>query len=112
MGKQVLQCECCGLHFLDDMSFHKYCSKCAEFLTNNAIVPKYKIGQDVFVFDWSGQLRCGKVCVIHTIQEKNVIEPTILYVVDFYGGYSEDDTEDDLFEEKDVFATKEEAEKK
>ena len=74
----------------------------------NAIVPKFKIGQEVFVNDWSGQLRSGKIYEIQTNAVLHDKQPLITYLVDFYG-YEDDDQENDYYEEKDVFATKEEA---
>lgn len=74
------------------------------------IRPKFKIGQEVFVLDWTGQLRSGEIGEIQTNQVR--LMPLITYLVDFYGSYCDDDLENDYFEEKDVFATKEEAQAK
>lgn len=78
----------------------------------NAIVPKFKVGQDIFVYDCSCQLRTGKIFEIQTNQMEVRREPLIEYMVDFYGAYSDDDQESDYFEEKYLFATKEEAQSK
>ena len=78
----------------------------------NSIRPKFKIGQEVFVFDWTGQLRIGRVFEIQTNKVKFDQMPLITYLVDFYGSYCDDDLENDYFEEKDVFATYEEAQAK
>lgn len=78
----------------------------------NAIVPKFNIGKEVWVNDWTGQLRTGR---IYEIQINSVLhdqQPLVTYLVDFYGNYEDDDQENDYYEEKDVFATKEEAEAK
>jgi hypothetical protein len=76
----------------------------------NSIRPKFKIGQEVFVNDWTGQLRSGEIAEIQTNQFR--LTPLITYLVDFYGSYCDDDLENDYFEEKDVFETYEEAQAK
>ena len=81
-------------------------------LKQNAIVPKFKIGQEVWVNDWTGQLRIGRIYEVQTNAVLHSQQPLITYLVDFYGNYEDDDQENDYYEEKDVFATKEEAEKK
>ena len=98
---------------------HQYCldnwNACQEELAElkqKAIVPKYQIGQDVFVFDWTRQLRNGKVCEIQSNRVKFDQKSLITYLVDFYGNYSDDDQENDYFEENDLFASREEAEQK
>ena len=78
----------------------------------NCIKTKSKIGQDVIVFDWSGQLRIGRIYEVQTNAVLHNQQPLITYLVDFYGNYEDDDQENDYYEEKDVFATKEEAEQK
>ena len=78
----------------------------------NCIKPKFKIGQDVIVFDWSGQLRNGRVYEIQTNSVLHDKQQLITYLVDFYENYEDDDRENDYYEEKEVFATKEEVEQK
>ena len=78
----------------------------------NCIEPKFKIGQEVWVNDWTGQLRSGEIYEIQTNQVKFDQIPLITYLVDYYGAYSDDDQENDYFEEKDVFATEAEAKAK
>lgn len=81
-------------------------------LKQKAIVPKFKIGQEVYVFDWTEQLRLGRIAEIQTNAVLHDEIPLITYLVDYYGNYEDDDQENDYCEEKDVFATKEEAEQK
>lgn len=82
-----------------------------EHQLSNCIEPKFKIGQEVLVNDWTGQLRSGEIFEIQTNQVKFDQVPLITYLVD-YGAYSYDDQENDYFEEKDVFVTEEEAKAK
>lgn len=82
-----------------------------EYRLSNCIEPKFKIGQEVLVNDWTGQLRSGEIFEIQTNQVKFDQVPLITYLVD-YGAYSDDDQENDYFEEKDVFVTEEEARKR
>lgn len=108
-----LRCkECVGSHYREEIpKLNKRIAELEEQL-KNAIVPKFKVGQDVFVFDWNSQLRSGRIYEIQT----NVVlydqQPLITYLVDFYSAYEDDDKENDYYEEKDVFITKEEAESK
>lgn len=98
---------------------HQYCldnwraceSELAE-LKQKAIVPKFQIGQEVWVNDWTGQLRIGRIYEVQTNSVLHDQQLLITYLVDFYGNYEDDDQENDYYEEKDIFATKEEAEKK
>lgn len=78
----------------------------------NCIKPKFKIGQDVIVFDWSGQLRNGRVYEIQTNSVLHDKQQLITYLVDFYGAYEDDDQENNYYEEKEVFITREEAQAK
>ena len=78
----------------------------------NCIKPKFKIGQEVWVNDWTGQLRIGRIYEVQTNSVLYDQQLLITYLVDFYGNYEDDDQENDYYEEKDVFATKEEAEQK
>ena len=81
-------------------------------LKQKAIVPKFEVGQEVWVNDWTGQLRIGRIYEVQTNAVLHSQQPLITYLVDFYGNYEDDDQENDYYEEKDVFATKEEAEQK
>ena len=81
-------------------------------LKQKAIVPKFKVGQEVWVNDWTGQLRIGRIYEVQTNAALHDQQPLITYLVDFYGNYEDDDRENDYYEEKEVFATKEEAEAK
>ena len=81
-------------------------------LKQKAIVPKFKVGQEVWVNDWTGQLRIGRIYEVQTNAALHDQQLLITYSVDFYGNYEDDDRENDYYEEKEVFATKEEAEQK
>ena len=81
-------------------------------LKQKAIVPKFKVGQEVWVNDWTGQLRFGRIYEVQTNAALHDQRPLITYLVYFYGAYEDDDRENDYYEEKEVFATKEEAEQK
>lgn len=81
-------------------------------LKQKAIVPKYKLGQEVWVNDWTGQLRIGRIYEIQTNAVLYDQQLLITYLVDFYGNYEDDDQENDYYEEEELFATKEEAEQK
>ena len=81
-------------------------------LKQKAIVPKFKVGQEVWVNDWTGQLRIGRIYEVQTNAALHDQQLLITYLVDFYGNYEDDDRENDYYEEKEVFATKEEAEQK
>ena len=93
---------------------HKQEKRIAELeeQLKNAIVPKFKVGQEVWVNDWTGQLRIGRIYEVQTNAALHDQRPLITYLVDFYGNYEDDDRENDYYEEKEVFATKEEAEQK
>lgn len=78
----------------------------------NAIVPKFDVGQEVWVNDWTGQLRIGRIYEVQANAVLHDQQLLITYLVDFYGNYEDDDQENDYYEEKDVFATKEEAQAK
>ena len=93
---------------------HKQEKRIAELeeQLKNCIKPKFKIGQDVIVFDWSGQLRNGRVYEIQTNSVLHDKQQLITYLVDFYGAYEDDDQENNYYEEKEVFITREEAEQK
>ena len=93
---------------------HKQENRIAELeeQLKNCIKPKFKIGQDVIVFDWSGQLRNGRVYEIQTNSVLYDKQQLITYLVDFYGAYEDDDQENNYYEEKEVFITREEAEAK
>lgn len=73
-----------------------------------AIVLKFKVGQEVFVFDWDKQIRSGRIYEIQTNAVLHDRQPHITYLVDFTGNYSDDDQENDYYEEKDIYATEEE----
>lgn len=75
----------------------------------DSIIPKFMIDQEVFVYDWSGQLRSGTIYEIQTNQTSSNKELLVTYMVSYHGGYESDEEESDYFEEKDVFATEEEA---
>ena len=81
-------------------------------LKQKTIVPKYKLGQEVWVNDWTGQLRIGRIYEIQTNAVLYDQQLLITYLVDFYGNYEDDDQENDYYEEKEIFSTKEEAEQK
>ena len=85
--------------------------KLAE-LKQKAIVPKFDVGQEVWVNDWTGQLRIGRIYEVQANAVLHDQQLLITYLVDFYGNYEDDDQENDYYEEKDVFATREEAEQK
>lgn len=75
-------------------------------------VSKFELGQEVFVFDWDEQIRSGRIYEIQTNAVLHDRQPHITYLVDFTGNYSDDDQENDYYEEKDIYATLKEAEKK
>lgn len=75
-------------------------------------VAKFELGQEVFVFDWDEQIRSGRIYEVQTNAVLHDRQPHITYLVDFTGNYSDDDQENDYYEEKDIYATIEEAEKK
>ena len=77
-----------------------------------AIVAKFELGQEVFVFNWDGQISSGRIYEIQTNAVLHDRQPHITYLVDFTGNYSDDDQENDYYEEKEIYATPEEAEKK
>lgn len=72
---------------------------------------KFELGQEVFVFDWDKQIRSGRIYEIQINAVLHDRQPHITYLVDFTGNYSDDDQENDYYEEKDIYATLEEAEK-
>lgn len=74
-------------------------------------VLKFELGQEVFVFDWDKQIRSGRIYEIQINAVLHDRQPHITYLVDFTGNYSDDDQENDYYEEKDIYATLEEAEK-
>lgn len=78
----------------------------------DVIVPRFELGQEVFVFDWDEQIRSGRIYEIQTNSVLHDRQPHMTYLVDFIGNYSDDDQENDYYEEKDIYATIEEAEKK
>ena len=73
-----------------------------------AIVAKFELGQEVFVFNWDGQISSGRIYEIQTNAVLHDRQPHITYLVDFTGNYSDDDQENDYYEEKDIYATEEE----
>lgn len=98
--------------------FYKYSSiddevdNCPLKLLENAIVPKFKIKQEVYFILWDGQLAVGNILAIHysKFPYKDEENPSgILYDIRFDDGHESDS---EIFEERLVFATKEEAEAK
>ena len=77
----------------------------------NAIVPKFKIEQEVYFRNWDGQIRYGKITDIsYLFSRKNLGFNCIEYEVEYGNGY--DEVESDWFSETIVYATKEEAKAK
>lgn len=93
-------------------NLHNLYYKDTEQLKQKVIVPKFDVGQEVWVNDWTGQLRIGRIYEVQVNAVLHDQQLLITYLVDFYGNYEDDDQENDYYEEKDVFATREEAEKK
>lgn len=73
----------------------------------NSITPKYQLGQWVFVKDWTGQLRSGRIDEIQTNSVLHDKQPLITYLVSF-GAYSDDEEENDYYQEHEVYETQEE----
>ena len=78
-------------------------------LKENAIVPRFRIGQEVFVVDNECQITQGAVDVILTGQD--VFEKWCKYSIDLGLEY-EDDIRFVYKDEEEIFATKEEAQDK
>lgn len=78
-------------------------------LKENAIVPRFRIGQEVFVVDNECQITQGSVDVILTGQD--VFEKWCKYSIDLGLEY-EDDIRFVYKDEEEIFATKEEAQDK
>ena len=78
-------------------------------LKENAIVPRFRIGQEVFVVDNECQITQGAVDVILTGQD--VFEKWCKYSIDLGVEYEDDIRFIDKNEEE-IFATKEEAQEK
>lgn len=74
----------------------------------NSITPKYQLGQWVFVRDWAGQLRSGRIDEIQTNSVLHDKQPLITYLVSF-GAYSDDEEENDYYQEHEVYEKQEEA---
>lgn len=80
-------------------------------LKEKAIVPKYLLGQEVYTI-YNGKIITGRIYEIQTNAVLHDKENLITYLVDFYSKYEDDEQDNDYFEEKDLFATEQEAQDK
>ena len=77
----------------------------------NAIVPKFGVGETVYVY-WNGEIRKCEVAEIIYNSRVYYSKNLIVYLLESYGVYEDGDLDDGVFGDEDIFSTKEEAEER